>query len=59
VDKVAIMIHNGIKTSSGAFTASINAFTTTTDFKLEVFDAAGTFTDTQLLRATLEIRIYP
>jgi hypothetical protein len=59
VDKVAIMIHNGIKASGGAFTASINAFTNTTDFKLEVFDAAGTFTDTQLLRATLEIRIYP
>jgi hypothetical protein len=56
---VAIMIHNGIKTSGGAFTASINAFTTTTDFKLEVFNTSGQSTDDELLRATLEIRIYP
>ena len=59
VDKVAIMIHNGIKTSSGGFTASINAFTNTTDFKLEVFNTSGQPTDDELLRATLEIRIYP
>jgi len=59
IDKTTIMIHNGIKTSGGAFTASINAVTNTTNFKLEVFSAAGTFTDTQLLRATLEIRVYP
>ena len=59
IDKTTIMIHNGIKTSGGAFTVSINAVTDTSNFKLEVFSAAGTFTDTQLLRATLEIRIYP
>ena len=58
INKTTIMVHSAFKSSGGTVSVSL-AGVSATSFKLYVFDTSGTFYDSQLLKSTLEIRIYP
>lgn len=59
IDKTTIMIHTAYKSTGSTLIAAIQGITDTTSFALNIFDTSGAFFDSQLLRSTLEIRIYP
>ena len=58
INKTTIMVHSAFKSSGGTVSVSL-AGVSATSFKLYVFDTSGTFYDSQLMKSTLEIRIYP